>query len=65
VARVVGGQARIMEIRDFGNTGLTVPVIGLGTSRTFDVDDGRQDMVDEVVAIHVEAGTRLVDTSPM
>jgi aryl-alcohol dehydrogenase-like predicted oxidoreductase len=65
VARVVGGQARIMEIRDFGNTGLKVPVIGLGTSRTFDVDDGRQDMVDEVVAIHVEAGTRLVDTSPM
>ena len=54
-----------MEIRDFGHTGLEVPVIGLGTSRTFDVDDDRQDMVDEVVAIHHEAGTRLVDTSPM
>ena len=54
-----------MEIRDLGHTGLKVPVIGLGTSRTFDVDDDRQDMVDEVVAIHHEAGTRLVDTSPM
>lgn len=54
-----------MEIRDFGNTGLKVPVIGLGTSRTFDVDDDRQNMVDEVVALHFEGGTRLVDTSPM
>ena len=54
-----------MEIRDFGRTGLKVPVIGLGTSNTFDVDDDRQVMVDEVVAIHSEAGTRLVDTSPM
>ena len=54
-----------MEIRDFGITGLRVPVIGLGTSGTFDVGDGRQDMVDEVVALHFEAGTTLVDTSPM
>ncbi|CAN5572029.1 aldo/keto reductase [soil metagenome] len=54
-----------MEIRDFGNTGLKVPVIGLGTSRTFDVGDDRQGMVDEVVAIHHEGGSRLADTSPM
>jgi aryl-alcohol dehydrogenase-like predicted oxidoreductase len=54
-----------MESRDFGNTGLKVPVIGLGTSGTFDVSDDRQDMVDEIVAIHHQAGTRLVDTSPM
>jgi aryl-alcohol dehydrogenase-like predicted oxidoreductase len=54
-----------MEIRDFGTTGLRVPVIGLGTSGTFDVGDDRQDMVDEVAAIHFEAGTRVVDTSPM
>jgi aryl-alcohol dehydrogenase-like predicted oxidoreductase len=54
-----------MDIRDFGDTGLKVPVIGLGTSRTFDVGDDRQDMVDEVVELHLEAGTRLVDTSPM
>ncbi|MGH2700130.1 MAG: aldo/keto reductase [Actinomycetota bacterium] len=54
-----------METRELGQTGLKVPVIGLGSSRTFDVDDDRQDMVDEVVAIHLEAGTRLIDTSPM
>jgi aryl-alcohol dehydrogenase-like predicted oxidoreductase len=54
-----------MESRDFGNTGLKVPVIGLGTSGTFDVGDDRQDVVDEVVTIHHQAGTRLVDTSPM
>jgi aryl-alcohol dehydrogenase-like predicted oxidoreductase len=54
-----------MEIRDFGTTGLKVPVIGLGTSGTFDVGDDRQDMVDEVAALHFEAGTRVVDTSPM
>lgn len=59
------GQARLMEIRDLGDTGLRVPVIGLGTSGTFDVGDGRQDMVDEVVAVHFEAGTRVADTSPM
>jgi len=65
VALAGGGQTRRMEIRDFGDTGLKVPVIGLGTSRTFDVDDDRQDMVDEVIELHFEAGTRLVDTSPM
>jgi aryl-alcohol dehydrogenase-like predicted oxidoreductase len=54
-----------MESRDFGNTGLKVPVIGLGTSGTFDVSGDRQDMVDEIVDIHHQAGTRLVDTSPM
>jgi len=54
-----------MDIRAFGNTGLEVPVIGLGTSGTFDVDEDRQDMVEEVVGIHLEAGTRLLDTSPM
>jgi aryl-alcohol dehydrogenase-like predicted oxidoreductase len=54
-----------MEIREFGTTGLKVPVIGLGTSGTFDVGDDRQDMVNEVAAIHFEAGTRVVDTSPM
>ena len=65
VAFAVVGQAGLMEIRDFGDTGLKLPVIGLGTSRTFDVGDDRQDMVDEVVELHFAAGTRLVDTSPM
>lgn len=54
-----------MEIREFGTTGLRVPVIGLGTSRVFDVGDSEQPMADEVVALQYEAGTRLMDTSPM
>jgi aryl-alcohol dehydrogenase-like predicted oxidoreductase len=54
-----------METREFGSTGLSVPVIGLGSSRTFDVDEAQAGMVDEVVAIHFDAGTRLIDTSPM
>jgi aryl-alcohol dehydrogenase-like predicted oxidoreductase len=54
-----------MEIRDFGTTGLSVPVVGLGTSRVFDVDDDQQQMADEVVALQFEGGTRFVDTSPM
>jgi aryl-alcohol dehydrogenase-like predicted oxidoreductase len=54
-----------METREFGRTGLTVPVIGLGSSGTFDVDEEQAGMVDEVVAIHYDAGARLIDTSPM
>ena len=54
-----------MEIREFGSTGLKVPVIGLGTSRVFDFDDSKQAIADEVVALQHESGTRLMDTSPM
>ena len=61
----VAEEGRTMDIRALGNTAFDVPVIGLGTSGTFDVGDDRQGIVDEVVAVHLEAGTRLVDTSPM
>ena len=54
-----------MEIREFGTTGVKVPVIGLGTSRVFDVGDSEQRIADEVVALQHELGTRLMDTSPM
>jgi len=54
-----------MEIREFGSTGLKVPVIGLGTSRVFDVGDSEQPIADEVVALQYETGTRFMDTSPM
>ncbi|MGH2702503.1 MAG: aldo/keto reductase [Actinomycetota bacterium] len=54
-----------MEIREFGTTGVKVPVIGLGTSRVFDVGDSEQRIADEVVALQHESGTRLMDTSPM
>ena len=54
-----------MERRAFGNTGLQVPVIGMGTWKTFDVYgkevDARVRLVDEAV----DAGTSFFDSSPM
>lgn len=55
-----------MEQRALGNSGLQVPVIGMGTWLTFDVRgageiDDRRKVVDAAIA----AGTTLFDTSPM
>jgi len=56
-----------VETRRLGpdGVGIDVPVIGLGTWQTFDVGPERQPMVDEVVSVVFEGGTRLVDSSPM
>jgi aryl-alcohol dehydrogenase-like predicted oxidoreductase len=54
-----------MERRPLGRTGVELPVVGLGTWRTFDLPDGEQRVADEVVAAAFEAGTRVVDSSPM
>lgn len=55
-----------MELRRFGATGLTVPVIGMGTWQTFDVrgatPEGR---IVDVVDAALDAGTTLFDSSPM
>jgi aryl-alcohol dehydrogenase-like predicted oxidoreductase len=55
-----------METRLLGGSGLTVPVIGVGTWRTFDVRvpadiDGARRRVDEAI----DAGASLFDSSPM
>jgi aryl-alcohol dehydrogenase-like predicted oxidoreductase len=55
-----------MERRAFGRTGLDVPVIGMGTWRTFNVrgqtpEAARIALVDEAL----EAGANLFDSSPM
>ena len=55
-----------MEQRELGRSGISAPVIGMGTWRTFDVrserDSGdRRAVVDAALA----AGTTLFDTSPM
>ena len=50
-----------MERRRLGRTSLTVPVIGLGTWRTFDTLEDRRPIVDEALA----AGIDLFDSSPM
>jgi aryl-alcohol dehydrogenase-like predicted oxidoreductase len=54
-----------METRAFGDTGLRVPVVGLGTWKVFDVGPDRQGRADEVVDVMAASGTRFFDSSPM
>jgi aryl-alcohol dehydrogenase-like predicted oxidoreductase len=50
-----------MDRRRLGRRDVTVPVIGMGTWRTFDTDEDRRPLVDVAVA----AGIDLFDSSPM
>lgn len=54
-----------MESRALGSAGPTVPVVGLGTWRVFDVPEARADGAAPVVEALFAAGGRVVDTSPM
>ena len=55
-----------METRGLGKTGFQVPVIGMGTWRTFDVRGaGPERNAHRVVEAAIRAGTRVFDSSPM
>jgi len=55
-----------MEFRPFGQSGLIVPAVGMGTWQTFDVrGDGEVAGRREIVNAALTAGTTLFDTSPM
>lgn len=55
-----------MEQRILGQTGLRVPVIGMGTWRTFDVRGAAAEQrAHAVVAAALDAGITLFDSSPM
>jgi aryl-alcohol dehydrogenase-like predicted oxidoreductase len=54
-----------VELRRFGRAELDLPVIGLGTWSVFDVSASAEGGPRAVVAAAFEAGTRLVDSSPM
>ena len=55
-----------MLLRQLGNTKLTVPAIGMGTWRTFDVRGAEDEEVRaRIVDAALEHGSNLIDTSPM
>lgn len=54
-----------MEQRTLGRTGLQVPVVGLGTWSTFDIDAADQCAADDVASAAFAGGTRFFDSSPM
>ncbi|HEU0107934.1 MAG TPA: aldo/keto reductase [Vicinamibacteria bacterium] len=55
-----------MEVRALGRSGLQVPVVGMGTWRTFDVSAGAaEERCRAVVSAALGDGARLFDTSPM
>lgn len=55
-----------MEERPLGKSGVRVPVIGMGTWRTFDVRGAAAETnAANVVTAAVESGTRVFDSSPM
>lgn len=63
-AEPVGG--RYLEERTLGATGFQVPVIGMGTWRTFDVSGAAAETVSrEIVTSARAAGVRFFDSSPM
>ena len=56
-----------MITRPIPSTGEAMPVIGLGTSQTFDVGGGAADRqpLREVLRLMLDGGGKLIDTSPM
>jgi Predicted oxidoreductases (related to aryl-alcohol dehydrogenases) len=50
-----------MNRRRLGRTSIDVPVIGMGTWRTFDTDEDRRPLVN----VAIDSGTDLFDSSPM
>lgn len=56
---------RSMSRRPIGTTGETLPVIGCGTYRTFDIGDADRSEHIAVVRTLVDAGGSVIDSSPM
>ena len=54
-----------METRVFGSSGLTVPVVGMGTWKTFDVRGAAEENCRAIVDAALAAGANLFDSSPM
>ena len=61
------GESRQPVTRPIPSTGESIPVIGMGTSRTFDVgsDPAVRDQLGQVLQAFFDNGGALVDSSPM
>ena len=61
------GQNRQLITRAIPSTGERIPVIGMGTSRTFDVggDPGTRSRLQAVLQAFFDGGGALIDSSPM
>jgi aryl-alcohol dehydrogenase-like predicted oxidoreductase len=57
---------RMMEQRELGRSGMRVPVVGMGTWRTFDVTGAAQEAnARAIVDAALDAGANFFDSSPM
>ena len=67
VALAAGGPVERMRTRPIPRTGEQLPVIGMGTWRTFDVGESEEAKkpLREVLARLFEGGGRVIDSSPM
>jgi len=54
-----------VEYRHFGSTGLEVPVIGMGTWRTYDVRGAEAEACQAITDAALETGAAFFDSSPM
>lgn len=54
-----------MQERPLGATDMTIPIVGMGTWKTFDVDGAERNARKRLVREALEVGLRLFDTSPM
>src|SRR5579863_7331731 len=57
----------VMLTRPIPSSGEAMPVVGLGTSQVFDVgsDGASREKLREVLRLMIEAGGKIIDTSPM
>ena len=63
----LAAEARAVVKRRIPSSGEQIPVIGMGSSNTFDVEDSTsaKDPLREVLRALVEGGGTVIDTSPM
>src|SRR5947209_15112985 len=64
-AVAAGGAVDRMRTRPIPRTGEQLPLIGMGTWRTFDVSDDEAKPLRAVLGALFDAGGRVIDSSPM